>query len=302
MGITILPQTFTGKFDEMNQQLVKIANAQSTASGGIADAVNLANQATQSAEAKIVDVESRFNTLTSAQQGDSEVVDARKGEVSLRAKIDKIDTAHIAHLAETIHQGKHSTLEATSTDDATSVTSAPLKSAGGLAVAKQSYFGNIINNRTPLRGLTEVVGSKGTFIFDGAATNLNFSYNKQLRVRFKLSSLFDNYRLPCLMEVKFVANDIGISTDRIQAINKSFAFGLTDDGATLKGLTSYTGLRKLILDENVLIQSANDSGMFDLIIKNSTASSLNIGWVLEVTSLQPNSNVTLISYQIENIA
>lgn len=101
MGITILPQTFTGKFDEMNQQLVKIANAQSTASGGIADAVNLANQATQSAEAKIVDIESRFNTLTSAQQGDSEVVDARKGEVSLRAKIDKIDTAHIAHLADT---------------------------------------------------------------------------------------------------------------------------------------------------------------------------------------------------------
>ena len=100
MGITILPQTFTGKFDEMNQQLVKIANAQSTASGGIADAVNLANQATQSAEAKIVDVESRFNTLTSAQQGDSEVVDARKGEVSLRAKIDKMDTAHTAHLAD----------------------------------------------------------------------------------------------------------------------------------------------------------------------------------------------------------
>ena len=100
MGTTILPQTFTGKFDEMNQQLVKIANAQSTASGGIADAVNLANQATQSAEAKIVDVESRFNTLTSAQQGDSEVVDARKGEVSLRAKIDKIDTAHIAHVAD----------------------------------------------------------------------------------------------------------------------------------------------------------------------------------------------------------
>jgi hypothetical protein len=107
MGITILPQTFTGKFDEMNQQLVKIANAQSTASGGIADAVNLANQATQSAEAKIVDVESRFNTLTSAQQGDSEVVDARKGEVSLRAKIDKIDTAHIAHVADEMpHQLK----------------------------------------------------------------------------------------------------------------------------------------------------------------------------------------------------
>ena len=100
MGITILPQTFTGKFDEMNQQLAKIANAQSTASGGIADAVNLANQTIRSAEAKIVDVESRFNTLTSAQQGDSEVIDARKGEVSLKAKIDSID----AQLAQSTKQ------------------------------------------------------------------------------------------------------------------------------------------------------------------------------------------------------
>jgi len=120
MGITILPQTFTGKFDEMNQQLVKIANAQSTASGGIADAVNLANQATQSAEAKIVDVESRFNTLTSAQQGDSEVVDARKGEVSLRAKIDKIDTAHIAHLADNASHNNNGQLKFPATQNPSS--------------------------------------------------------------------------------------------------------------------------------------------------------------------------------------
>lgn len=46
-----------------------------------------------------------------------------------------------AHNNESIHQGMHSTFEATSTDDATSFTDAPLKSDGGLAVAKKAYIG-----------------------------------------------------------------------------------------------------------------------------------------------------------------
>jgi hypothetical protein len=48
-------------------------------------------EATASAEAKISDVEERFNRLTIEQQQDAEVIDARKGKDSLGLKIDDID-------------------------------------------------------------------------------------------------------------------------------------------------------------------------------------------------------------------
>src|SRR5699024_1843068 len=38
---------------------------------------------------KILDIEKRFNTLTSSQQQDAEVIDARDGEVSLKARLDR---------------------------------------------------------------------------------------------------------------------------------------------------------------------------------------------------------------------
>lgn len=61
-------------------------------------ATNAANTATSNAKAvttaannKILDVEERFNNLTSQHQQESEVIDARKGKESLRLKIDDID-------------------------------------------------------------------------------------------------------------------------------------------------------------------------------------------------------------------
>lgn len=41
---------------------------------------------------KIEEVENRFNTLTSSQQQDAEVIDARDGEVSLKARLDNFDS------------------------------------------------------------------------------------------------------------------------------------------------------------------------------------------------------------------
>ena len=38
---------------------------------------------------KILDIEKRFNTLTSSQQQESEIIDARDGEVSLKARLDR---------------------------------------------------------------------------------------------------------------------------------------------------------------------------------------------------------------------
>lgn len=52
-------------------------------------------------------------------------------------KVEDVEADLAAHKADGVHQK----VEVTSTDDATSVTNAPLKSAGGLAVAKSAYIG-----------------------------------------------------------------------------------------------------------------------------------------------------------------
>lgn len=68
----------------------------------------------------------------------------------LASNFQAIDDGHSAHLAETMPHDVAENLKAskqievTSIDDATSTTSAPLKSAGGLAVAKRAYLGDTI--------------------------------------------------------------------------------------------------------------------------------------------------------------
>ena len=51
-------------------------------------------------------------------------------------------SSHLADYANHLGYGEHGNVSATGTDDATSPTAAPLKSAGGLAVAKSAYFGD----------------------------------------------------------------------------------------------------------------------------------------------------------------
>lgn len=71
----------------------------------ILDIISENNQLQQLVEYYIADMEGRFNALTSEQQGDSEVIDARKGEVSLRLKIDDIDNVMWLHKQEFMPHG-----------------------------------------------------------------------------------------------------------------------------------------------------------------------------------------------------
>jgi len=68
----------------------------------------MANQANQAATAKITDLETRFQTLTAEQQQDAEVIDARDGETSLRARLDR-DHAEFAKLSSYAEYSKNST-------------------------------------------------------------------------------------------------------------------------------------------------------------------------------------------------
>lgn len=77
------------QFDKLDAHLQRIADAQGTVNGAVDSAVNLANQAATNAEAKIAEVETRFTTLTTQQQLDAEVIDARNGETSLKTRLDR---------------------------------------------------------------------------------------------------------------------------------------------------------------------------------------------------------------------
>ena len=50
-------------------------------------------------QAKIIEIEERFQRLTSQQQHDAEVIDARDGEISLRARLDRDHAEFASHLA-----------------------------------------------------------------------------------------------------------------------------------------------------------------------------------------------------------
>lgn len=101
---------------------------------------------------------SRIEQIT--EQVPEEVVNSINGLRNLLGDLQNLDTIEkdnlvlalneiyqdlVAHKEESIHQGKSPTLEATSTSDATSAINAPLKSAGGLGVAKTAYINEGLN-------------------------------------------------------------------------------------------------------------------------------------------------------------
>ena len=54
-----------------------------------ANAIDRLDTAVGNVDNKITEVETRFNTLTASQQQDSEIIDARDGETSLKARLDR---------------------------------------------------------------------------------------------------------------------------------------------------------------------------------------------------------------------
>ncbi len=71
----------------------------------MAGAINEVDTTIANAENKIVDVENRFQTLTTEQQQDAEVIDARQGKTSLVANIQEIKDDLRSHEADDVSQG-----------------------------------------------------------------------------------------------------------------------------------------------------------------------------------------------------
>ena len=81
----------TRKSNEINRQNT-FSNKVAEVNNKITEINNFKENMTNTVSNKIDEVETRFNTLTSKQQQDSEVIDARAGAVSLKARLDNFDS------------------------------------------------------------------------------------------------------------------------------------------------------------------------------------------------------------------
>jgi hypothetical protein len=99
-----------------------INNANAAAQGALSAAIAAhsakdgALSATEDAENKIIDIETRFNTLTAEHQQDSEVIDARKGKGSLRLKIvdieaQLVDVINVVDLIDILNYKKQNKID-----------------------------------------------------------------------------------------------------------------------------------------------------------------------------------------------
>ena len=93
--------------NSQNAILQQIANTLGVTTDALNSAVNLANTAGNNANAKIIDIENRFQQLTATQQQSAEVIDARGNAASLGGRLDGID----ARLAQTATKEDVSKLE-----------------------------------------------------------------------------------------------------------------------------------------------------------------------------------------------
>lgn len=88
---------FENKVDEFNEKIVElnttkdnfVSSINTKVDNKISELDNAKSDMTNTVSNKVNEVETRFNALTSSQQQDAEVIDARDGETSLKARLDR---------------------------------------------------------------------------------------------------------------------------------------------------------------------------------------------------------------------
>lgn len=92
-----MTNTVSNKVNEVDKKIIEInatkdnfvSSVNTKVNTKISELDNAKSDMTNTVTNKIDEVETRFNTLTSSQQQDAEVIDARDGETSLKARLDR---------------------------------------------------------------------------------------------------------------------------------------------------------------------------------------------------------------------
>ena len=94
---TTRQNTFANKVNEVDKKIIEInttkdnfvSSVSTKVDNKISEIDNAKSDMTNTVSNKVNEVENRFNALTSKQQQDAEVIDARDGEISLKARLDR---------------------------------------------------------------------------------------------------------------------------------------------------------------------------------------------------------------------
>jgi hypothetical protein len=179
-------------------------------------------------------------------------------------------------------------VEATSTDDATSITNAPLKTAGGLAVAKSAYIGDklVLGN-----------GFNARHIVDFSSIS-SLGNGQQLRVRMKITPSVYNY-----IKLYFSGGRTDVSSfnnSRIVAFESDYIVHIYADSSVLDVENGKFEAIGSITQDNILWQNVGSNSEVDLIIKNADYTQQSGYGVLIIEAIGKN-NINIIDVQIEDI-
>jgi len=215
-------------------------------------------------------------------------------------KVEDVEDSLATHLAETIHQGKHSTLEATSTDDATSATNAPLKSAGGLAVAKKAYIGGGIDVRSSDKGLALSIGQGSTtgyqkWIFDRDGLGELLNTNQRVRIRYELNG----NRRTVYLRVLVVSFRASSTSNHKRMIEKLITFDL-NDSQNINNYADNVLLKSNVDDNDLYVVSVGSDNQFDLIY-NGHPDTYQDNWAIVIESLHGRFPLIPIEAVVEDI-
>lgn len=190
---------------------------------------------------KVNEVENRFNALTSKQQQDAEVIDARDGETSLKARLDR-DVEKANKELDKIKKLEESTVSTVETEsDFTTV-----------EATSNGYFEDVkLEGKTLVNIVNDVKGStKQTIVADGSNKNISYKTSSALQIGKEYTFivyiskntlngngymyLANSYTTTPQIEIP--TNSIGLVTRKITISNEHFDRG-TQQFAISKNMT-----------------------------------------------------------------
>lgn len=191
------------------------------------------------------------------------------------------------HLSDNAPHPDAQVLVAKSTDNATSATSAPLRTSGGLAVGKDIFTGG-----------NEIL-SGGYYSKHIARVSETISTGKQFRVRMQIHTAHYNY-----LKLSFSGgrtDDSFFSASRIVAFEATYIVHLYSDLSTLDVVTgNFSSVNNNVLEADVSWENVGSNNEVDLIIKNNTSSQNGLVGALVIEAVG-RVNVVIVDTQVEDI-
>lgn len=247
---------FENKVNEIDKKIIElnttkdnfVSSVTTKVDTKISELDNTKSDMTNTVSNKVNEIETRFNALTSSQQQDAEIIDARDGETSLKARLDR-DIKETTKELDKIKKLEESTISTVTTEsDFTTVEQ-----------TSNGYFEDVrLEGKTLVNLIDKYMFLHGGYtlnenmFFTGVANGTYLAVNDDV-AKYKPSSTYT-------MIVEVVSNTLDGEfkpniPHPISIFNESFTIPLNATGVFVKKLTTKasfegctTGLRAYILD------------------------------------------------------